>query len=684
MTDLLIAEPGYGGPRRLSAPQASASGLAPWRPKRQSVQLAWLAGVAALGLLAGALVIRPLSGARRHAGPQVLSRLGLTSLPLAARVPVSAALGGDEPGYRVLGLHARNPAQRLRVAFSRAGVTVASGNTHVHLALVAYGYGTALEHVRSVSPQVHANRVAYSHAGVREWYANGPLGLEQGFDVAAAPSRGQGPLTLSLALSGDVHAHLERSDVLLRGAGAVLRYGGLEVSDARGRRLDSWLELAPGRLLIRVDDRGASYPLQIDPLVQAAELSASDGGIGDELGWAVATSGNTIVAGAPAHKVGINEDQGAAYVFTMPASGWANATQTAELTASNGASEDFLGSAVAVSGDTIVVGAEGREAHRGAAYVFTMPASGWANATQTAELTASDGAAGDHFGTGVAISGDTIVVGASSHKVGAHAEQGAAYVFTMPASGWANANQTAELTASDGGVRDNLGWAVAVSGDTIVVGAPRHKVGAHAAQGAAYVFTMPASGWAGVTRQTAKLTASNGGAGDHLGWEVGVSGKTIVAGAPFHAVGSNEHQGAAYVFRMPASGWARATRQTAELTASNGRQGDGLGWAVGVSGNTIVAGAPYRQVGADEQRGMAYVFTMPASGWRASSTQTAELTASAGSVDDHAGLAVAVSGNTIVAGAPFHRPGVNAYEGAAYAFVASLATLSRASQSHSS
>ena len=231
------------------------------------------------------------------------------SLPVAARGPVSAALGRDEPRYRVLGLRARNPAQRLRVAFSAAGVTVASGKTRVHLALLAYGRESALERVRSVSPEVLANRVAYAHAGVREWYANGPLGLEQGFDVAGAPARGHGPLTLSLALSGDVRARLQHSGVLLRGPGAALRYGGLSASDARGRTLDSWLELAPGRLLIHLDDRHAVYPLKVDPFVQQAELSASDGAEKDGLGFAVAVSGNTIVAGAPFHQVGANTRQ---------------------------------------------------------------------------------------------------------------------------------------------------------------------------------------------------------------------------------------------------------------------------------------------------------------------------------------------------------------------------------------
>jgi hypothetical protein len=599
------------------------------------------------------------------------------SLPLAARGPVSAALGHDERDYRVLGLRARNPAQGLGMAFSRAGVTVAAGKTRFHLSLIAYGRGGTLRRVDRVSPQVLANRVAYPHGGVREWYANGPLGLEQGFDVARAPARGRGTLTLSLALSGDIRARLQRQGVLLQGPHAVLRYGGLSASDARGRTLNSWLELAPGRLLIHVDDRRAVYPLKVDPFVQQGELTASDGAEEDHLGFAVAVSGNTIVAGARLHEVGANEQQGAVYVFTMPASGWANATERAKLTASDGAEQDELGYSVAVSGNTVVAGARFHRVaneKQGAAYVFTMPASGWANTTQTAELSASDGAARDELGYSVAVSGNTVVAGARFHRVGANGHQGAAYVFTMPASGWANTTtQAAELSASDGAAADGLGYSVAVSGNTVVAGAPFHRVGANEQQGAAYVFTMPASGWANTTTQAAELSASDGAAADGLGYSVAVSGNTVVAGARFHQVGANGHQGAVYVFTMPASGWANTT-QAAELSASDGAARDELGYSVAVSGNTVVAGARFHRVGANEKQGAVYVFTMPASGW-ANETESAELAASDGAEGDELGYSVAVSGNTIAAGAPKHMVGANEEQGATYAYTNPPSTL---------
>ncbi len=113
------------------------------------------------------------------AGRATTARHGLESLPLAARDPVSAALGHDEPAYRVTALQAVNPAQRLHVGFSRAGFTVLSGKARLGMALSAYGYGSALAPVGSVQPRASANRVAYSYAGLTTWYANGPLGLEQ-------------------------------------------------------------------------------------------------------------------------------------------------------------------------------------------------------------------------------------------------------------------------------------------------------------------------------------------------------------------------------------------------------------------------------------------------------------------------------------------------------------------------
>ena len=147
---------------------------------------------------------------------------------------------------------------------------------------------------------VAANRVVYAREGVREWYANGPLGLEQGFDLRSRPARGSGPLTLAVSLAGDLRVRLERGVVLLTGRGVQLRYGDLLATDTRGRVLPWWVELAGDRVLIRVADRGARYPLRIDPFVQQGPmLVGHDAGSGARQGTSVALSadGNTALIG---------------------------------------------------------------------------------------------------------------------------------------------------------------------------------------------------------------------------------------------------------------------------------------------------------------------------------------------------------------------------------------------------
>jgi hypothetical protein len=202
--------------------------------------------------------------------------------------------------------------------------------------------------------------------------------------------------------------------------------------------------------------------------------------------------------------------------------------------------------------------------------------------------------------------------------------------------------QQTDLTVSDGADGDYFGQSVAVSGHTLAVGAPNHKVGGNAAQGAVYVF----SDRSGHCKQVAELTASDAVAGDHLGqYSIAMQGKTIIAGSTAHKVGSVSGQGAVYVFDEPAAGWATKT-QSAELTEKHGALDDGVGWAVGISGNTIVAGAP-APFEEDGHQSALFVFTKRSGHW----TQTAELHPRGTPSYDDVGQAVAISGHTIAAGA---------------------------------
>jgi trimeric autotransporter adhesin len=627
--------------------------------------LAWAVGLVLLGPTA-------VSTSRAHGDR-------LQSLPVAAQGPISAALGSDRPAYRVRGLRAANPAQHLRVLFARRGVSVRSGGAGVTMALLALGHGELLRPLGAVVPRVSGNRVGYPYGSLTEWFANGPLGLEQGFALAARPRGGSGPLTLSLMLSGDLHPRLQHGSLLLTGDGVSLGYDGLVAMDARGRTLPSWLQMLGDRVLIRVDDRGAAYPVRIDPFIQQAELSARHGVRGEEFGESVAISGKTIVVGTPNYTVAsTNREQGAAYVFTMPSSGWANAVQTAVLKATRGQAEELFGHSVAVSGDTIVVGAPFREVGehtgQGAAYLFVKPRSGWRNATQTAKLTATRGVSHEFFGEAVAVSGSTIICGAPGSKVASNAMQGAVDVFSKPASGWAGSlTPKQQLTASDGEAHDAFGIAVAISGETIVAGADLHAVGKNAGQGAVYVFVEPASGWKTAT-QTAELTDATGEAGELLGHSVAISGTTIVAGAPYRTVGKNPMQGMVDVFTGPATGWAGTLSDGTELTVADGAAHEALGRTLAISGTAIVAGADFREVGKNAEQGAAYVFLRSSSGW-ATATQTGELVAANGAAGDDFGRSVAISGETIVVGAPDHEVAKDLGQGAVYTLaVASSAT----------
>jgi hypothetical protein len=406
--------------------------------------------------------------------------------------------------------------------------------------------------------------------------------------------------------------------------------------------------------LIRVNAQGARYPITVDPFFQQAKLIASDGAAnlafgvsvaasGDTIvvgeiggagaayvfvkpagGWAsgtetakltasdasagssfgfdVAVSGDTVVVAAPTATVGGNFEQGAVYVFGKPAGGWSgNLTENAKLTASHGAAYGLLGQTVDVSGDTVVAATNQGPAD----YVFVKPAGGWASETETAVLTDSDTSPYGSLGQHVAISGDTIVASAEGATVGSNHGQGAAYVFVKPAGGWASGTETAKLTNSDGTAFNAFGNAVAISGDTIVVGANQFP------PNAAYVFVKPAGGWSGNLTENAKLTLSAGEATqESFPSSVAVSGDTVVAGAvnagPLH-ISTDIWQGAAYVFAKPAGGWASET-ETQKLTAADATGSDQLGGSVGISADTIVVGDASKTVSGNADQGAAYVF----------------------------------------------------------------------------
>ncbi len=610
----------------------------------------------------------------------------LSNLPALAQAPVSAALGQDIASYHArvskTGVEVENASQKLSAEFTQRGVAIRNGEADFQLALKGYGHGSDIQLVQKVEPVSERNRVEYRRGPLTEWYVNGPVGLEQGFTINERGKTAGEPLTLVLGVAGNLRATEEsRQGVLLAKADGtgVLRYSGLTAYDAAGKTLEAWQEISDSQLLLKVNDQNATYPIVVDPWVQLAKMTADVPQEAAELSYSVAVSGNTVVVGAPFDTINDVFPQGAVYVFVQPSGGWANMTQTAKLTASDGGLGDVLGVSVAISGNTVVAGAAGQNIGsnqaQGSAYVFVQPQSGWTDMTETAKLTSSDGQTYDFFGSSVAINGGTIAVGADGATVASNAYQGAVYIYAEPSGGWSTTSTyTAKLTTSDGIAGDQFGYSVGLSGNTLAVGARSATLGSNFMQGASYVFVEPTGGWQSASTATAKLSAADGAAGDWFGSSVAISNNnTVVSGAPLAANGKAAQQGAIYVFVQPNTGWQTGT-QTAKLVNSGGNAGDELGFSSTISsdGKTIVGGAP------GTAAGTVYIYNQPTKGW-VNNSQSGKMKALDGSRGTWLGFGVAIASGTVFGGSPCAtvtsggpRPpviyGANQCQGALYVF----------------
>lgn len=330
----------------------------------------------------------------------------------------------------------------------------------------------------------------------------------------------------------------------------------------------------------------------------------------DQFGYSVASSGNLLVVGAPA--LGFPPTSpGAAYVYQRSGSAW---TLQARLTPANGLPGDAFGAAVAIDGNTIVVGSP-TDGTVGFAYIFVLINGVWVQ--QPDILRPSDNATFANFASSVAISKETIAVGAP------FTSQGSVYVYVRSATTGFWDPQGKPLTPGDASGL-SLGRSVTIAGDTIVAGAPRTSNFA----GAAYVFARTAGAWTRTATLAPSPSLSN------AGWSVALSANTLVIGAP-----DGNHQtnpGSALVFTSNNGVW---TPQTVLPTV--GRGGALVGWSVAINGNTIALGAP--------AEGSTDLFTGGAANWQLAAQQVPATGASLQAF----GYAVAVvDGNTVAAGSP--------------------------------
>jgi hypothetical protein len=582
---------------------------------------------------------------------------GLWSLPVSARGSLSDALGARNPSFRIDpsrgGYRAVNPAQHLHMRFTRAGISLASGPLRLDLRLRAVGYGGELRALPDVSPSAKDNHVSYSHGGVSEWYANGPLGVEQGFTVARAVVRhASGSLTLAISLSGNAHASLTSSQrgITLSHAGAtLLEYSGLIATDARHRVLHSSLSLKGRSLVINVDATDARYPLKIDPFVQRGGKLVGGGDEvepHDQFGYSVALSsdGHTALIGAPNDL----EGYGAAFVFSHFGEVW---SQQAKLALPSGESTRAeLGASVAVSsdGNTALLGAPNDESKRGAAWIFARKGGGWVQVGS--KLTGNEESGEGTFGHSVALSaeGDTALIGGP----GDANFHGAAWAFTSSGSKWEQQGGKLVANALEETGQGFFGESVALSssGSTALVGAPYKNAGS---TGAAWVFTRTGTTW---SQDGPMLTPNDGTGGGFFGCSVALSsdGNTALLGG----LGDSEFTGAAWVFTRATTTWEQ---QGKKLTGSeeipNATFGDSV--ALSSDGGTALVGG----LTDNNAKGAAWSFVRTGTTWQQDGPK---LTPNDETGSGAFGVSVALSAQAAVA--LIGGSGDNAALGAAWVF----------------
>ncbi|WP_432798337.1 FG-GAP repeat protein [Poriferisphaera sp. WC338] len=327
---------------------------------------------------------------------------------------------------------------------------------------------------------------------------------------------------------------------------------------------------------------GSAYLFDATTGMQTYKLIADDAAMGDRFGESVGVSGNHAIVGA-FHNDENGLGSGAAYIF--------NATtgqQIHKLAADDAAADDYLGSAVGISGNLAVVGAYGDDdfgSFSGSAYVF--------NATtgqQVSKLNALDADEGDYFGRSVGISGGIAIVGAIENDDHG-TRSGSAYLFNATTG-----EQFHKLTADDAAEDDRFGHAVAISGNTAIVGAQGNDDDG-SFSGSAYLFDVTTG------EQLFKLTADDAASGDGFGISVAISGDIAIVGA-WHDDDHGQDSGSAYFFDITTG------EQITKITASDAAEADFFGAAVAIAGNNSIIGA----FGNDDfasRAGSAYLYEIP-------------------------------------------------------------------------
>lgn len=434
----------------------------------------------------------------------------------------------------------------------------------------------------------------------------------------------------------------------------------------------------------------AEYDLTVERTgIQEAYLKASRPDSDDQFGWSAAIDGDTLAVGAineSSNATDVNGNQvdnsvsksGAVYVFARTPSGW---TQQAYLKSNNPSAYDYFGYAVAVLGDTVVVGASGAAStgatppHNGSVHVFVRENGTWKPSLRLDPP--SGGNAQDMFGASLALQANRLAVGAPMESSNQE-YSGAVYVYPRTASGF---GAPQKIKASSPAASGLFGWSIALDGDDLAIGAPQYDPirPPRNASGSAFVFTLQGDGWA--EQQLMPMPAPELEA--TFGWSVSVSGDSAVVGAPrARATNGSSPNGETYVFERSGGAW----KQSQLLKAEVPRRDDFFGWNVKLSATVLAIGATgdasdSRGTMADPSNsdapysGALYVYGRQGGSWQ----DSAFVKASNADAGDALGNVIAFAGDTLVIGAPLEASsgqGVNgdqnsnslATSGAVYVF----------------